>query len=73
MSLVLPHKADYVQGMMYGIEVGALVRLKARPDWGVGQIQSIIGDRITVNFEHCGKTVLVGGQVDLELIASDHL
>ena len=73
MSLVLPWEAAYVQVMMSGIEVGALVRLKARPEWGLGQIQSIIGDRITVNFEHCGKTVLVGGQVDLELVAPDHL
>lgn len=57
--------------MIYGLEVGALVRLPVRPDWGLGQVQSIVGDRITVNFEHYGKTVLLGNAVDLELVAPD--
>ena len=26
--------------------------------WGLGQVQSIIGNRITVNFEHKGKLVI---------------
>jgi len=34
---------------------GAWVRHPERPEWGLGQIQSIIGQRITVNFEHAGK------------------
>lgn len=34
------------------------VRLPLRPDWGVGQVQSVAGDRITVNFEHAGKVML---------------
>ena len=29
-----------------------------RPDWGVGQVQSIEGTRITVNFEHVGKQLI---------------
>lgn len=59
--------------MTYGIEVGALVRLPTEPDWGLGQVQSIIGDRITVNFEHQGKITLRGNAITLELVAPDHL
>ena len=36
------------------------------PDWGVGQIQSVIGDRITVNFENAGKRLINGRLVTLE-------
>jgi len=55
------------------IEVGALVRHRLEPDWGLGQVQSIIGARITVNFQHCGKVVLAGDDIPLELVAPDHL
>lgn len=57
--------------MIYGLEVGAIVRMPAEPDWGLGQVQSIVGSRITVNFEHCGKVVLQGDGVSLELVAQD--
>ena len=57
--------------MSYGLEVGAIVRLQSEPDWGIGQIQSIVGQRITVNFEHRGKIVLIGDDFPLELISSD--
>ena len=40
------------------LEPGAWVRLVDAPDWGVGQVQSVIGARVTVNFEHAGKVVL---------------
>jgi hypothetical protein len=44
---------------------GQLVLHPGRPDWGRGQVQSAIGDRITVNFEHAGKVVVDARQVDL--------
>jgi hypothetical protein len=47
------------------LEPGMLVRHPGAPDWGLGQVQSKIGDRITVNFEHQGKVVLDGRQVAL--------
>lgn len=50
------------------LEVGAVVRHRACPDWGLGQVQSIIGERITVTFEHRGKVVLQGESVPLELV-----
>lgn len=37
---------------------GSFVRLDGRPDWGIGQIQSVIGARVTVNFEHAGKQLI---------------
>jgi hypothetical protein len=57
--------------VIYGLEVGAIVRMPAEPDWGLGQVQSIVGSRITVNFEHCGKVVLQGDGASLELVAPD--
>jgi len=37
---------------------GMLVHNPDAPDWGVGQIQSVIGTRVTVNFEHEGKHLI---------------
>jgi hypothetical protein len=45
---------------------GDFVRHPGRPDWGLGQIQSIIGTRITVNFENAGKLLIDGSVVELE-------
>ncbi len=47
------------------LEPGMTVRHPARPDWGLGQVQSNIGHRVTVNFEHAGKVVIDGRVVDL--------
>ena len=45
---------------------GDFVRHPGRPDWGLGQIQSMIGPRITVNFENAGKVLIDGTVVELE-------
>ncbi len=50
------------------LEPGLFVRHPGCPDWGIGQVQSKIGDRVTVNFEHCGKQVIDARQVALELV-----
>ena len=50
---------------------GTIVRHPAQPDWGLGQVQSSIGDRLTVNFEHEGKVVLNGDRVELEIVGDD--
>lgn len=42
------------------------VRHPGKPDWGLGQVQSRIGNRITINFEHAGKVVIDGAHVTLE-------
>ncbi|OHC53339.1 MAG: DUF3553 domain-containing protein [Rhodobacterales bacterium RIFCSPHIGHO2_02_FULL_62_130] len=48
------------------LEPGMMVRLPSQPDWGLGQVQSVIKDRVTVNFEHAGKVVLDAKVVDLQ-------
>ena len=47
------------------LEPGMLVRHPGEPDWGLGQVQSNIGGRITVNFENTGKVVINGDLVAL--------
>ncbi|WP_370253289.1 DUF3553 domain-containing protein [Nioella sp.] len=47
------------------LEPGMLVRHPNQPDWGLGQVQSNIGGRITVNFENAGKVVINGEHVGL--------
>ena len=49
------------------LEPGQLVRHPSQPDWGLGQVQSNIDGRITVNFEHVGKVVIDGVQVSLTI------
>ena len=45
---------------------GAWVRLPSVPEWGIGQIQSAIGMRVTVNFVHAGKRLVHADRVALE-------
>lgn len=53
------------KGLNAILEPGMLVRHPGQPDWGLGQVQSNIDGRITVNFEHAGKVVINGGQIAL--------
>ena len=39
------------------LEPGMFVRHPGAPDWGLGQVQSNIAGKVTVNFEHQGKVV----------------
>lgn len=48
------------------LEPGMMVRLPSQPEWGLGQVQSVVKDRVTVNFEHAGKVVLDARIVDLQ-------
>jgi len=54
--------------MIAPLEPGMYVRHPTRPEWGVGQIQSVVGDRVTVNFEHAGKLLINAAQVALEVL-----
>ena len=47
------------------LEPGMLVENPARPEWGVGQVQSKIDGRITVNFREEGKVVIDSNHVTL--------
>lgn len=52
---------------------GDLVRHPGAPDWGIGQVQSVIGDRVTVNFEHGGKVLINAAVVTLDPVRPDEL
>ena len=47
------------------LEPGMLVRHPAQPDWGLGQVQSTIAGKVTVNFKHAGKVVVDERNVQL--------
>ena len=50
------------------LEPGMFVRHPQEPEWGLGQVQSAIGARITVNFEEAGKVVIDARRVQLEIV-----
>lgn len=53
---------------MGDLSPGQWVRHPGRPDWGIGQVQSAIGKRVTLNFEHAGKVLIDIERVSLETI-----
>ena len=54
--------------MLIDFEPGDIVINPANKDWGKGQVQSIIGNKVTVNFENFGKRVINAENVALEKI-----
>jgi len=50
------------------LEPGMYVRHPTERDWGVGQVQSAIKGKITVNFEEAGKVVIDGTRISLEIV-----
>ena len=52
--------------MILDFEPGDKVLNTANKDWGIGQVQSIINDKVTVNFENVGKKVINAKNVDLK-------
>ena len=53
--------------MIEVLEPGMLVRHPLHDEWGLGQVQSRIGQRVTVNFEHAGKVVIEASLVELQV------
>ncbi len=50
------------------LEPGMLVRHPTEGDWGIGQVQSNIDGRVTVNFQHEGKVVIDARRVELVMV-----
>ncbi|WP_284944892.1 DUF3553 domain-containing protein [Acidisoma cladoniae] len=50
------------------LEPGARVRHPGCPEWGIGQVQSVIDERVTVNFEDAGKVLINAAVVSLEVV-----
>ena len=54
--------------MFLEYEPGDYVINPKHKNWGRGQIQSIINNKVTVNFENVGKKVMIGNKIILEKI-----
>ena len=52
--------------IFFDFEPGDRVRNPKAPDWGIGQGQSIIKNKVTVNFENAGKKVINAKNLELE-------
>ena len=52
--------------MILDFEPGDKVYNPKNKDWGIGQVQSIIKEKVTVNFEHVGKKVINSKNIDLK-------
>jgi hypothetical protein len=52
--------------MILDFEPGDKVINPDNKEWGIGQVQSIINEKITVNFENVGKKVINSNNVKLE-------
>ena len=55
------------------LEPGMLVRHPSQGDWGIGQVQSNINGKVTVNFREKGKVVIHGARVMLILVQNSEL
>ena len=55
-----------VHKMILEFEPGDIVINPTNKDWGIGQIQSIINNKITVNFQNVGKKVINSENIELE-------
>ena len=54
--------------MILNYEPGDKVLNPLNKEWGIGQVQTIIGQKVTVNFENVGKKVININNVNLEKI-----
>jgi hypothetical protein len=59
--------------MLHNLVPGTLVRHPAQADWGLGQVQSVDGARITVNFENAGKHLINRDVIDLVTVREEEL
>ena len=54
--------------MILNFEPGDKVINPMNRDWGVGQVQTIINEKVTVNFENAGKKVINAKNIELKKI-----
>ena len=54
--------------MIFDFEPGDKVFNPKNKKWGIGQVQSIIKEKVTVNFENVGKKVIDGKNIQLEKV-----
>tara|TARA_B100001079_G_C15992255_1_gene332296 strand:- start:350 stop:523 length:174 start_codon:yes stop_codon:yes gene_type:complete len=56
--------------MILEFELGDKVINPIKKEWGIGQVQSIINEKVTVNFENVGKIVINANNIQLEKITN---
>ena len=54
--------------MQYDLEPGNFVINPTQKSWGIGQVQSIIKNKATINFENAGKKVINLNNINLKKI-----
>ena len=54
--------------MILDFEPGDKVFNPNEKSWGIGQVQSIINEKVTVNFQNVGKKVINANNIELERI-----
>ncbi len=57
--------------MQYDLEPGNFVVNLSQKGWGIGQVQSIIKNKATVNFQNAGKQVINLENISLEKINNE--
>ena len=57
--------------MFFEFEPGDKVINPQKKDWGIGQIQSIIKNKVTINFENAVKKVINAENIKLEKFEDD--
>ena len=54
--------------MILDFEPGDKVLNPNQKDWGIGQVQSIIKGKVTVNFQNAGKKVINSENIELKKV-----
>ena len=54
--------------MILDYEPGHKVTNPGNKEWGIGQVQSIINEKVTVNFQNVGKKVINSNNIELKKI-----
>jgi len=57
--------------MIIDFEPGDKVINPANKNWGIGQVQSIINEKVTVNFENVGKKAINSTNIELKKFKID--
>tara|TARA_B100000287_G_C19994847_1_gene528107 strand:- start:286 stop:459 length:174 start_codon:yes stop_codon:yes gene_type:complete len=57
--------------MQYDLEPGNFVVNPSEKEWGIGQVQSIIRNKATINFQNVGKQVINLDNVSLEKVNNE--
>ena len=55
----------------FDFTLGDYVINPLQKDWGIGQVQSIVKNKVTVNFQNQGKQVINGEIITLEKIKNE--